>query len=263
MSRWVLGTGPARGRGWAGRGWVSQAGEWGDGERMGRRWGQAGRGLGRVRHSLTRRPPCPNHTALPISLSLHPTLGQGLGGCERHRDVAGPCTGPGLARRVWARGRGVGPQRSGPALVLAASPPSSQLKAAPLSTTHAAGSSCWSACQSSTARKASDLSQSSPCDDSTAPTLRLCSRQGQTRAGHSRMGQASRAHKLPRPPTAQRVLSCVQLCEPRDCSPPGSPVHGRLQARILGWVAISCSRGSSQPRDQTQVSYTAGRFFTI
>lgn len=70
MSRWVLGTGPARGRGWAGRGWVSQAGDWGDGERMGRRWGQAGRGLGRVRHSPTRRPPCPNHTALPVSLSL-------------------------------------------------------------------------------------------------------------------------------------------------------------------------------------------------
>ena len=47
-----------------------------------------------------------------------------------------------------------------------------------------------------------------------------------------------------------------------DCSPPGSSVHEISQARILGWVAISLSRGSSQPRDRTQVSYTAGRFFT-
>ena len=45
-------------------------------------------------------------------------------------------------------------------------------------------------------------------------------------------------------------LSCVQLFRnPMDCSPPGSSVHGILQARILEWVAISFSRGSSQPRD--------------
>ena len=49
---------------------------------------------------------------------------------------------------------------------------------------------------------------------------------------------------------------------PMDCSPPGSSVHEIFQARILEWVAISFSRGSSQPRDQTQVSCTAGRFFT-
>ena len=47
-----------------------------------------------------------------------------------------------------------------------------------------------------------------------------------------------------------------------DCSLPGSCVHGILQARILEWVAISFSRGSSQPRYQTQVSCIAGRFFT-
>ena len=47
-----------------------------------------------------------------------------------------------------------------------------------------------------------------------------------------------------------------------DCSPPGSSVHGILQARILEWVAISSSRESSQPRDRTQVSCIAGRFFT-
>ena len=57
--------------------------------------------------------------------------------------------------------------------------------------------------------------------------------------------------------------SCLTLCNPMDCSLPGSSVHGMLQARTLEWVAISSSKGSSQPRDQTQVSSTAGRFFTI
>ena len=55
--------------------------------------------------------------------------------------------------------------------------------------------------------------------------------------------------------------SCSTLCDPMDCSLPGSSVHGILQARVLEWVAISFSRGSSQPRDQTQVSHTAGRRF--
>ena len=55
---------------------------------------------------------------------------------------------------------------------------------------------------------------------------------------------------------------CLTLCDPMDCSPPGSSVHGILQARILEWVAISFSRGSSQPRNQTQVSCIAGKFFT-
>ena len=48
-----------------------------------------------------------------------------------------------------------------------------------------------------------------------------------------------------------------------DCSLPGSSIHGILQARVLEWVAISFSRGSSQPGDQTQVSRIAGRRFTI
>ena len=52
------------------------------------------------------------------------------------------------------------------------------------------------------------------------------------------------------------------LCDPMDCSPPGSSVHGILQARILEWVAISFSRESSWPRDQTQASRIAGRRFT-
>ena len=48
--------------------------------------------------------------------------------------------------------------------------------------------------------------------------------------------------------------SCLTLCNPVGSSPPGSSVHGILQARILEWVAISSSRGSSWPRDQTHAS---------
>ena len=48
---------------------------------------------------------------------------------------------------------------------------------------------------------------------------------------------------------------CPTLCDPMDCSPSGSSVHGISQARILEWVDISSSRGSSQPRDQTHISY--------
>ena len=56
--------------------------------------------------------------------------------------------------------------------------------------------------------------------------------------------------------------SCPTLCDPMACSPPGSSIHGILQARIQEWVAIPSSRGSSRPRDQTWVSHIAGRFFT-
>ena len=58
---------------------------------------------------------------------------------------------------------------------------------------------------------------------------------------------------------------CLTLCDPLDCSPPGSSVHGILQARILEWVAMLSSRGSSRHKDQTRVfhvSWIAGRFFT-
>ena len=58
-------------------------------------------------------------------------------------------------------------------------------------------------------------------------------------------------------------LSHVQLCNPMDCSPPRSSDHGILRARILEWVAIFFSRGSSRPRDQTWVSCLTGRFFTL
>ena len=57
--------------------------------------------------------------------------------------------------------------------------------------------------------------------------------------------------------------SCPTLCNSMDCSPPGNSIHGIFQTRILEWVAISICRGSSQPRDQTQVSPIAGRLFTI
>ena len=58
-------------------------------------------------------------------------------------------------------------------------------------------------------------------------------------------------------------LSSVRLCNLMACSPPGSSVHGMTQARTLQWIAISFSGGSSRPRDQTQVSYAAARFFTV
>ena len=57
-----------------------------------------------------------------------------------------------------------------------------------------------------------------------------------------------------------KSFSRVRLCDPVDRSPPGSSVHGILQARILEWVAISFSMGSSTPRDQMHISSLAGRF---
>ena len=59
------------------------------------------------------------------------------------------------------------------------------------------------------------------------------------------------------------VQSCMTLWEPMDYRLPGSSVHGIFQARVLEWVAISFSRGSSWSRDWTWVSHIAGRHFTI
>ena len=53
---------------------------------------------------------------------------------------------------------------------------------------------------------------------------------------------------------AKSLQSHLTLCNPMDCSLPGSSVHGIVQAKILEWVAISSSRGSSQPRDRTHIS---------
>ena len=55
---------------------------------------------------------------------------------------------------------------------------------------------------------------------------------------------------------------CLTLCDPMIYSPPDCFVHEIFQARVLEWVAISYSRGSSQPRDRTCISCIAGRFFT-
>ena len=57
--------------------------------------------------------------------------------------------------------------------------------------------------------------------------------------------------------------SCLTLCNPTDCSPPGFSIHRILQTRILEWITIAFSRETSQPRNQTLVSCMAGRFFTI
>ena len=56
---------------------------------------------------------------------------------------------------------------------------------------------------------------------------------------------------------------CPTLCDPTDSSLPGSAIHGIFQVRILEWAAISFSRGSFQPRDQTRVSSIADRRFTV
>ena len=64
---------------------------------------------------------------------------------------------------------------------------------------------------------------------------------------------------------AKSLQLCLTLCDPIDCSLPGSSLHGILQTRILQWVAGPFSRGSSWPRYQTRISYgscIAGRFFT-
>ena len=69
---------------------------------------------------------------------------------------------------------------------------------------------------------------------------------------------------LPTRVHAKSLQLCLNLCNPLDYSPPVSSVHGILLARILEWVALPSSRGSSQPRDWTHDSYVSytGRFFT-
>ena len=60
--------------------------------------------------------------------------------------------------------------------------------------------------------------------------------------------------KVPKWRLEVKLKSCLTLRDPMDCSLPGSSLHGILQARVLEWVSISFSRGSSQPRDLTRVS---------
>ena len=56
---------------------------------------------------------------------------------------------------------------------------------------------------------------------------------------------------------AKSLQLCLNLYDAMDCTPPGSSAHGILQARILEWVTISSSQGSSHPRDGTHVSYVS------
>ena len=69
-------------------------------------------------------------------------------------------------------------------------------------------------------------------------------------------------HALNIMPVSEVAQSCPTLCDPMDYSLPGSSIHGIFQVRVLEWVAISFSRGSSQPGDWIQVSCIAGRHFT-
>ena len=56
---------------------------------------------------------------------------------------------------------------------------------------------------------------------------------------------------------AKSLRSCPTLGDPMDCSPPGSPVHGILQPRVLEWVARLSSKGSSQPGDGAHIPYVS------
>ena len=67
----------------------------------------------------------------------------------------------------------------------------------------------------------------------------------------------TRPHSSPAHMHAKSLQSCLPLCNPVVCRPPGSSVHRILQARILEWVAMPFSRESSQPRDWTRISYVS------
>ena len=89
---------------------------------------------------------------------------------------------------------------------------------------------------------------------------------GSQRVGHDRA--TSLTHSLTAAAAAAAAAaksrqSCLTLCDPTDGSPPGSSVHGVFQAIVPEWVAISFSRGSSQPRAQTGVSHIVDRRFTV
>ena len=77
--------------------------------------------------------------------------------------------------------------------------------------------------------------------------------------GLTLFADVSQAHSRP---ACLLTQSCLILCDPMDCSPPGSSVHGILQARILEWVAISSSRGSSYQGMEPACATLTGGFFT-
>ena len=99
-------------------------------------------------------------------------------------------------------------------------------------------------------RVATDVSFSSEFCDIT--TRRIISGLDKEKVRERRAKQIS----VDQPSVGKKVLvaqSCLTLCDPIDCSLPGSYVHGILWARILEWAVISFSRESSQPRDQTHL----------
>ena len=77
------------------------------------------------------------------------------------------------------------------------------------------------------------------------------------------MVQWLRIHLPMRGKESEVVQPSPTLCNPMDCSLPGSSIRGIFQAKVLEWVAISFSRGSSQPRDGTRVAHVVGRRFTV
>ena len=110
--------------------------------------------------------------------------------------------------------------------------------------------------------------QLSPCATTTElPHPRICAQQLKPPQGGALTLQWRVAPNSPqlekaqekqwRPTCVKLPQSCPALCNPTDCSLPGSSVHGILQARTPDWIVISSSRGSSSPRDQTQVSYVS------
>ena len=118
------------------------------------------------------------------------------------------------------------------------------------------------------ARKCPPLKKAALTEVTPRPGAAVChswSRQQLLRAVGSRVPVGTRPPAVTDTPhhTPPDSSDCISLCDPMDCSPPGSSVHGISQARIVEWVAIPFSRVSSLPRGQTQVSCLAGRFFTI
>ena len=85
----------------------------------------------------------------------------------------------------------------------------------------------------------------------------------------SKFGRLSSGHRrsvfilIPKKSESEVAQLCLTLCDPMDCSLQGSSVHGIFQAILLEWIAISFSRGSSQPRDRTWVFCIVDRRFTV
>ena len=83
------------------------------------------------------------------------------------------------------------------------------------------------------------------------------------RSNHSILKEISPGCSLEVKSESEVAQSCLTLCNPMDCSLPYSSLHGILHERVLEWVSISFSRGSSRPRDRTWVSRIPGRRFNL